>query len=381
MESIVYVLKMGYYLLFAIIMYALALRSNIGTLVGDYTDTAARKKGMILIKRKRIAIVGIIVLCVMVGYYGTICGQIPIGSDRGNYAVRFSSGVFLENVRRDSIGLYIIEKFLHMFTYDPYVLFFAIPFITLLLYLTAYNNWKDVTPFAILMLGISPCVEYGFYQFKQAPSVGFMAMSFAYHFRGKKLKSMAFLILAIICHESAWMMVPLYIVMRGSEKRWVRALEIGVLTVCMISFKYVSSYAVRLFTTIPGMYLQLRGYLDDTGQMETSLNIMTIIKGFPYYLITAIGFAHRKQLKSKIACYDQYLTMAVYASGCTLLSAYMYWMWRFGSYTYFPIFVFAGLMLREMGENSWAFKYTLVISMAFLTFRGFAQVYFLYGGY
>ena len=382
MDTLVYILKMGYYLLFAIIMYAFALNGGQSeTLQGRYSDNTIQRQWILIIRRKRLTLLGILLLCIMIGYYGIICGQIPIASDRGNYALRFSSDFYAESVKSSSLGLYFIEQILHMFSYEPNVLFFTIPFVTLLLYLAAYNEWEDITPFAILMLGMSPCVNYALYQFKQAPALGLMALSFAFYFKGKKFHSYIFLALAILFHESAWMMLPLLIVMRGSKMRWVKNLEIGFLIVCMLGFTTFSSYAVNLFSLIPGMRFQLQSYLTDSGEIETSSNFMTIIKGFPYYFITLVGCLNRENLKEKIKYYDQYLTMAVFASGCTLLSAYMYWMWRFGSYTYFPLFVFSSLLLREIDKDKNVFKFVLVLSMSFFTFRGFAQMYFVYGGY
>ena len=380
MEQIGYILKMLYYLLFVIVMYAVALNSS-KKYCQDITMERSKRIGVIVIRKKRFPIIAIVLLCLMAGYYGTICGQVPIASDRLNYAMRFSSDTFLDAVKQSSYGLYFIEKILHLFTYDPYVLFFTIPVICVALYLFAYNIWDDVIPLAILMFGFSACVNYSFYQYKQAPALGLMALSFAYFLRGRKLYAILFMIGAIAFHESALLMVPLYIVMMGSRKRWVRIAEIVFLLVCVFGFSYINVGLVRIASLIPGLNFQLQNYLGDSGGIQIDSNLATIFKGFPYYVITIVGIVQRPKLIDSIKNYDKYLTMSIFASACILLSAYMYWMWRFGSYTYFPILIFASLIYREMDTNRELFKWTVVLSLAFITFRAFAQFYFIYGGY
>lgn len=371
---------MLYYLLFAIVMYVIALRGS-KQVYQTALKSKSNKKGVIAIKKKRISFVAILLLCTIIGYYGTICGQTPMGSDRLNYALRFSSDIYAYAVKQNSYGLYIVESILHLFTYDPYVLFFTIPVICLAFYLFAYNEWVEVTPLAILMFGMSPCVNYSFYQYKQAPALGLMALSFAFYQREKKIYALLFMIGAIAFHESAFVMIPLYAVIIGSRKRWVRIAEIIFLFVCVVGFKNVSIVFVGISNFIPGLGAQLQSYLDDTGGIRTESNIATIIKGVPYYIITIVGLVNRYKLKDSIKFYDQYLTMSIFASVCILMSAYMYWMWRFGSYVYFPVLIFASLIYREMGNNRELFKWTVITSLAFFTFRAFAQYYFKYGGY
>lgn len=380
METLTYILKMLYYLVFALCLYSVAQRN---AFVGSSDSYSGSKQsfGTIVIHKKRIPIVLILLFCVVIGYYGMICGQVPIASDRRNYAVRFSNDSFSETVKASSLGLYILESFLHLFSYDPYVLFFAIPFVCLALYLFAYNDWDDLTPLAMLMLVMSACINYSFYQFKQAPALGFMALSFSAFFKRKKIPCIIYLIIAIIFHESAWVMIPLYLVMLGSKNRWVRIGEFVFLAVCVVGFASLNSIMIRLFNYIPGMSFQLQAYLNDSGAVSIDSNLATIVKGIPYYIITGVGIAQRPYLKEKINGYDKYLTLSIFGSACILISAYMYWMWRFGSYTYFPMFIFASLIHREIGKNAKVFKYSVVLSLFFFTFRAFAQFYFLYGGY
>ncbi len=231
------------------------------------------------------------------------------------------------------------------------------------------------------MFGMSTCVNYSFYQYKQAPALGLMALSFAYYQRDKKLYALLFMIGAITFHESALAMIPLYVVIIGSGKKWVRIAEILFLFSCVVGFKYINIGFVRISSFIPRLDSQLQSYLDDTGGIGIESNIATIIKGIPYYIITIVGLVNRYKLKDSIKFYDQYLTMSIFASVCVLMSAYMYWMWRFGSYVYFPVLIFASLIYREMGNNRELFKWTVITSLAFFTFRAFAQYYFKYGGY
>ena len=61
----------------------------------------------------------------------------------------------------------------------------------------------------------------------------------------------------------------------------------------------------------------------------------------------------------------------------------MYWMYRFGLYSMFFVFMFFGEILRKIDSNKEKTIYILAVYgiTAFLTIRYLSQMFFIYGGF
>lgn len=380
MTYIVYILKILYYFAFVFLMYWLAKNAcNQRRIVFSAGGIALGQKD----NEKRMLLRSVLFLCILVGVYGIICGQVPYLSDRGNYARRFADDIYLMNVKSNSVGLYWVEVVLHLFTHDPKWLFFAIPFLCLLLTLIAYNSFPDIVPEALLFTGLSSYCTESFYLLKQAPAVAFVALAFAFYFKDKKLGSILFIVIAICFHESAWIVILIFAAIYGFNSKFVKVVCYLCLFASMFFFPQVSRMIANLVNLIPGMNMQLSGYLDETGAIQKSMNYLTAFKGVPYYFVSVIAFVKRPVLKSRIGNYDIYLFLSCFVSVTVFLSSIMYWMWRFGAYCYFPVFVFASLIYREMDSmrEKQQFKYFFGFLLGFFTLRSLCQYYFLYGGF
>ena len=379
MTYIIYILKILYYFAFVFLLYGLAKNAS-------YQRRIIFSAGGLALGQKdnehRMLLRSVLFLCVLVGIYGIICGTVPYSADRGNYALRFANDGYLMNVKSNSVGLYWIEVVLHLFTYDPRWLFFTIPFLSLLLTLIAYNKIPETTPESLLFLGLSSYYVFSFYAFKQAPAVAFVALAFAFFFKGKKLSSALFLAVAICFHESSWIMLPVFIAMVGFKSKAIRGLTYSCLLASVLFFPQVSRYVTNIVSSVSGMDAQISGYLDETGAIREHLNYLTAVKGVPYYFISVVALIKRPVLKGRIDNYDKYLLLSCFTSVTVLLSTFMYWMWRFGTYCYFPVFVFASLIYREMDSfrEKQQFKYCLGFLLGFFTLRSLCQYYFIYGG-
>jgi hypothetical protein len=318
-------------------------------------------------------------MAILLGIYSILSSKYPYSSDRGNYVYRFVNKI------EDpwTMGLNSLAEFLQIFTNDPNVLFFTISFLCLLLTLIAYRIFDEADPNAILLMSLSTYCIYSFYLLKQAPSIAFAAISIALFAKKKWLYSLVFLILAITFHEASYILLPLYIVLLGSKKRWVRITEYTFLFLSLVFFIRFSSVATNFINQwLPNISEQLNPYTDESGSIVESINIFTIFKGFPYYFITVYAFWKRSSLKYKIKNYDLFLTISVFSSAMILMSAYMYWMWRFAAYGYFPMFIFASLIIRELkGNERLIFKFVLISTLLFITFRYLYQMFFWHGGF
>lgn len=367
MEELIYILKIIFYFIFVFAMYRMALNSS------KYNKN----------QKLRISIICIIIFCCIMGYYSIICGKYPYASDRKNFAFRFASDIFSSTVKQESLGLYWIESFLHIFTYEPKVLFFVCSFLYLFLTLVAYNLYDDAEPFAILMIGLSPFLTYGFYMLKQAIAVALIAIAFAAYSKNKKFLFVISTLLAICFHESAWLIVVVYLAFTLTKNKFLKMLEYFILIVFLVFFEDINGLIIRTISiVIPNIGNQLSYYLDDSGNMIGSSNFLTILKGLPFYFITAFAFLKRKSLIDKIKNYDNYIFLCIFASFTFLLSSFMYWMFRFGLYCYFPIFIFSSLILRELQDSKDRnlFGLGLCVSFFYLTLRLWIQYYFIYGG-
>lgn len=374
-ENLVYIAKIIYYFMFVFATYLLIVKRK-----NKADETVENGKKYII--KKRISIITIIVLCLIFGYYGVICGPNPPKLDRLNYAFKFENESQIKYVKEGSLGLYYIELFLHLFTYNSDILFFTIAFIYYFLTFKAYNCYDKIEPLAILLLLFSSYGLFGFYMLKQSMAIALIAISFAYFFKNKIIHTIIYVTLAILFHESAWIVIPLYIALLGSKAKWHRILLYLVLFTCLIFFNKINALIIKTFSFLPGISNQVSEYLNETGEIISQKNYLTVFKGLPYYIITIIGFIKRKALINKINHYDKYLMLSTFCSIATLLSSYMYWMWRFAAYCYFPVFVFTSLIATQMSNKKEKSCFVFLVGgiLFLLTLKLLIQYYYKYGG-
>ena len=370
-----YLLKILAYLMFIIITYFASKNSYRRNLRQITVNLDNSNK----LHSRKIGWLEIIFLSSLIGIYSIISSKYPYSSDRGNYVIQFVN-------YRDSPwtpGLNILGDFLHLFTNEPKVLFFTVSFLCLFITLASYNIFEKARPQALLLMSISSYCIDSLFLLKQAPSIAFAAMSIAVLFKRRFALSIIFLIIAISFHEAAFILIPLYVVLLGAKKRWIRIFQYIILILTVLFFSEISNIVLGFVSHwLPNIFGQLSGYLDDGGNIKQSINILTIFKGFPYYFITFYAVLKRSYLKSKIKNYDRYLVLCVFASAMIIMSAYMYWMSRFATYCYFPMFIFVSLILQEdKGKDRQIFYLLVGGSLFFLTFRYLSQIFFLYGGF
>ena len=134
-------------------------------------------------KDRKIKGVHFVFLCLLYIGYSFIITKQPFILDKKIYALKFSSDIYSSQVYKDSIGLWGISKFLHIFTYNPVVLFSTIAFLFFSMTLIAYNKYNNkATPYALLLIGVSEYYLYGFYLLKQCISIGLIALLFVEYF-------------------------------------------------------------------------------------------------------------------------------------------------------------------------------------------------------
>ena len=287
-----------------------------------------------------------------------------------------------EFVKKQSLGLYAIEVILQLFTRNSAVLFFTISVLYFCINVYCYKNLKEATPFFLLIFFLSTMGIFGFYAMKQSMSLAFVNLALTKYFQNKKVWAVVALILAILFHEAAWVVVPCFILAKFCKGSKMRQLTIYALIIALaVFFPQISSLFVKLFNYIPGMEGQMDAYIDDSGSMIVDMNIFTVVKSLPYYIISFLAVIGRNRFRDKIKNYDFLMVLSVFCSIFSVLSMYMYWMFRFAMYCYVPCFLLASqfaVLLKE--KDAKIFKIAIAGILLLLMVKVLTQYYFIYGG-
>lgn len=375
MKEIIYIIKILYIIFVPILMY-LALKIKRQRAYSNNTF------GQLHSEKSSFPFIALIIFCIIYAFYALICSGDQFIGDRYNYAIRFSDDIYLNYIKTQSMGLYWIFILLHSFTYEPNLLFFAVTFIYSFIVLITFNECKESTPIAILLWGLSLSSIYSYYLLKQSIAIAFGGLALILLFNKKWLFSVLSIILAICFHESAYIIVlVLLVVLVIRKNRKIGAIFSMVAFISILFFGIFNKYFISIAILIPGIGNQLVSYVSDE-ELILSSNYLTIFKGLPYFVITFYGFIKRKEMASKINNYYSYLFVSFFASLTFFASFYMYWMWRFGAYFFFPSLIFAGKLFQvsDNKNEKQSFLAIVILLFLFITIRALFQYYFLYGG-
>ncbi len=369
-----YIVKLVLYLVF-IAMFFLISKYKFSSLF-----MRVNTFGHVYKNNKKLGFYLIFLVSLLFGIYSVYVSKFPYVKDRGNYAYRFVG----DYPDYWTTGLRVIVDFLHIFTHDPKWLFFTVTFLSVLLFLIVYC-WEDNATWKTLVLLVSSSsLVYSFYLLKQVLSIVFCALALTAFLKKRWFLTIVFTFMAILFHESAIIIIPFMVMLLFAKKRWMRMLFAITSVICICSFSNMTRIGIQLLGKIfPVIIAEISRYLDDTGGIAISSNIMTVFKGFPYYIITIYGFIKRPELKNRIKNYDELLMISMFGSFTILMSYYMYWMWRLGAFCYFHIFLFVDQLstYSKKTREGQMFFVIVFFSLSFLTLRYLAMILFNAGGF
>lgn len=311
------------------------------------------------------------ILSVVVGWYS---GWIfPITSDRNNYAFRFIKGIYVDG----TYGLRWISQTIRRFTDNPQIYFLFVSFLCVFITLFAINKYKIKSRLPIVLLVSSTLIPSSFYLLKQAPAVAFASLAIAMYLNKKKVYTIIFTLIAILFHESAIILLPLYVIVNGARKAWIRITIYGLFILFLFFFRQLVSIILPIANTIDYIGSQTVGFEEAIPGSQGLSNIITTIKGMPLYVISAYALINRKYFRACIVNYDKYLTIIIFGSLSVLLSTYNYWMFRFAMYSYIPSYVFAGLIYQNIKAPKIRLCFGFLVTglLAFFTLRSLFQIY------
>lgn len=299
--------------------------------------------------------------------------------DHYNYAFRFENKqdttIYLQ-----SYGLGLIYDFLHKFTTNSDTMFIAVIFLGNYLTFWAYRIYDKATPHAMLFLMLSEFFLYNFAAIKQFVAVGFSCLFFAHFFSGKRIWCIIWIPLAIMFHEMAYLLIPVYFILLFQDNRYIR---VGALCVFVLIFllPFVFNRVISLiYRFIPVLGEQLLAFLQGSADLQGT-NFATILKGAPYYLFSLMPLFHKGSSKGVVANYNggQFLTNL-----CTifvLASLFNYWYFRFSYLMMLPVFVHIDNVVDAVDSNdAIVMRHVAVLTIVGLTVKYLFQMYFTYGG-
>ena len=122
------------------------------------------------------------------GYYAILVGNPELGSDRGNYAMRYVDPSW-DVSQTESYGLNWAYEVLRPISLNPDFLFFSFEGCYIFLTLVAYRYYRNMHPKSLLILLCSLYPIFGFYGLKQAISQALGAIAFMIQFNNSDIKS------------------------------------------------------------------------------------------------------------------------------------------------------------------------------------------------
>lgn len=281
---------------------------------------------------------------------------------------------------RQSYGLGLVWDFLHLFTYNRNTMFRFMIFGGTFLTLTAYRKDKSIKPQAMLILLLSEYFLYSFAAIKQFIATGFSFMFFADFSNNKKLRSIIWIPLAIMFHEMAYILIPIFFALYFEKNKLFKNCMICGATVLLL-FPAVANKALPyVFNLVPDMEQQIDIYMNAGGLILQS-NYATILKGLPFYVGCIIPKFIEKEQKLHVPNYNLGNALTILSSVFVLGSFYNYWYFRFSYLFMLPVFShIVNITENTKSSDVKGMKKLIILSLAGLTLKYMLQMYFKYGG-
>ena len=369
MASIDYIIKIILY--FLIVWFAFGLSSRL------YKQTG-----------KVLSVISLLLISLLLSWYSVI--SLPeiynSSGDRSLYCFLYQYDIDIVNRSR---GLAVVFDFLRPISKSRNFLFFTTALFFIFITLLSYKRCRQSTPQALLLLVVSIYFIYGYALLKQNMANAFSCAAFVCFFNlndekrtrkaGLLLFVLLFVALSIVFHESAYLLLLVFPVLVMWNNRYVRGIGSVLIISLIVAFPFINA---SLLTYVMDTSEELESQVSDYVSTGLSSNILTIVKGLPFYIITIAGFVYRKRYVRDINNYDRYLFLSIVLSATSLLSVVNYWYFRFGMLLYLPVFVFAGQLYNELKKNNKkAVWYTVTcLVLIGLSVKSLVQYYFGHGG-
>jgi hypothetical protein len=204
------------------------------------------------------------------------------------------------------------------------------------------------------------------YLIRQSIAVAFVNLAILSFLENRKLRYFIYVAVAGMFHSTSFIMFPIYFVFKYAETK-------RIYQIIMISFAVLFIASGPLFeTVIPGLpyvgqYIVLENFKYALGDGSPA----TIIKGFPFYLITFLALLHRNELRDKMKQADVFILSSLLYSMSWLLTYNMYWLFRIGWFLMLPTLILVPELFKVMKDRKerMFFGCIFIVSLLFITVR------------
>lgn len=375
-----------YYLLIVLISFTIAsngyhrMKSQSGSFFGlgiPYLSAEKAKKkmgiGMILF---------LSILFVSLNFLVTKL-SVAVGGDRQNYMLNFYG------IRPSpSAGLTVIISVVRKFTQNVEWLWYVATLIVMTITLLGYRISQEATPKALLFFLTTQYVFTTFVNMKQCYANGLLSLCFVLALRNRGMRdrffSVVLIFLAYLFHPTALIALPLCLIMWKEKSARSVFIFFIVLVVFLLTLKPLLSFIVPSLSSVaPSLSGKIEVYMAEMENEARATVSPTVVKGFPYYVITALACVKRHALKNKIRNYDNYLILSGALASIYMASFYNGWIYRLAYYLYLPIAIFYCQIMRFVRGWQKRLLLDLVVMgvISLVTIRYLIVIYLNYGGF
>lgn len=330
------------------------------------------------ISKHKISYFNIIVISLIVAFWAVWNFNVGF-EDHELYGYQFEIRKYNPGYNQ-SYGLGLVWDFLHQFTYERNTMFRFMIFCGNFLTLAAYRRDKNIKPQAMLILFLSEYFMYSFVAIKQFIATGFSFLFFADFSNNKKIRSIIWIPLAIMFHEMAYILIPIFFALYFKKNKFMRNCIILGTTVLLLLPTVTNRVLPHLFSLVPALEKQIGPYMD-FGELRLQSNYMTVLKGLPFYIGCIIPKWIENEKKLQDPNYNLGSALTIISALFVLASFYNYWYFRFSYLFMLPVFSYI-VNITDKTESSdvIVLKKLFILSFVGLTLKYMLQMYFQYGG-
>ena len=320
---------------------------------GEYCGDSKTSKEKWL---NRLQIFGVAVLfSVLYTLYNVYCTKTGenMGGDRFNYSFEFEEG------RKTSIGLTLVFKIVKSFSGNIFDVFYITTFLYVFtcIYVFIYGSGNNKA--ALTFFVLTDAIFFSFTALKQIyacmfTSVCFMLLTTKKRCIKRSVVCWILIFLSCIFHDSAIVMIPVYLgalfVEQDKGSFRIKYVLI-VLAVFFVLFDKIAILCSELLSPlIPDIAAKIKGYFT-TSRYEAGASSFAFIKGAPFYAAFIYGTIKRDDFIGKIENYDLYLYLSALAAGMYFCMIYSYWMYRATAFFYVPVAIFCGKLREQLNST------------------------------
>lgn len=304
----------------------------------DNPDITAEPCGLPNVRTPWINIILISFLC---GAYSKFLGIQEGLPDRINYAYNFlyrypdyyaSLGTLLKS--NTEPGYLLMNMIIRKFTQNPEWQFFWVALITSLINLYVVSRISRRYKIVVLLTMLSMFFFQSTYLLRQAMAVAFFNLAFLMYLEGKKLKYILFSIMAALFHVTAVIALPIYYIFRYAKSN-------KIYLPVFVGFAFLFALFGPVFTTVV-VRVPLIGQYIGVEELKYVIghgSLSSVLKGFPFYIITLFSLLNRKALAQKLKYANILIISSAIYSMCWILNYNMYWFFRFGWFLMLPTLI------------------------------------------